>query len=110
MVAQNQAGDLDRVLQRNILQQLGQDPTGSGLEAAKALSVTRYIHGGLVPHRKRRGTPNLSGRFIADINRFAGSITHWIVEPWCELILVAIERPGVARAGFRNKESEGRVG
>ena len=54
-----------------------------------------------IANRKRRGAPNLSGAFIAEVNCFAGSVYHVIVGPGRELIFVAVERPREAGARFR---------
>src|SRR5271170_8042825 len=72
--------------------------------------MTRLVARGFVPYRQRGGRPYLAGGFVANVDCFSGRVENMVVGPRRELIFVAIERPGKARAGFRDQESEGWIG
>src|SRR5688572_6449476 len=60
--------------------------------------------------RQRRGRPNLTGIFVAQIDSLARRVTDWVIMPGSKFVLAAIDCPRAAHACFRNKESELRVG
>ena len=70
------------------------------LETRVSLAVPGHIRGRIVANRQRCWTPNLSGIFVADVNRFARGVDDVIVGPRSELIFVAIDRPRKSGAGL----------
>ena len=50
--------------------------------------------------------PNFSGILIAKVERLDGSVSQWIVRPWGEAILAAINGPAKAAAGFGYQTTE----
>src|SRR5688572_30104972 len=59
---------------------------------------------------QRRGRPNLTGIFVAQIDSLARRVTDRVIMPRREFVLAAIDCPRAAHACFRNQESELRVG
>ena len=55
-------------------------------------------------------TPDLTRRFIPEIDHFAGTIHDRIVIPGRQAIGLAVARPGESRSCFGNEESEVRIG
>src|SRR4029077_2102902 len=78
-------------------------------EARVALSVARDVRFVFEANRRRRGTPEFAGAFVANVDRLAGRVGDGIVRPRRELVLVGIQRPGVARAGLGGEEAERRI-
>ena len=79
------------------------------MESTIALAVARNVWSSFIADRQRRGTPHLTGAFVADVDGFSRRIRDGIVGPRRELIFMTVERPGVARAGFRNEEAKRRI-
>ena len=79
------------------------------MESTIALAVARNVWSSFIADRQRRGSPHLTGAFVADIDGFSGRIRDGIVGPRRQLIFMAIERPGVPRTGFRNEEAKRRI-
>ena len=109
-VAQRQARDLDRIAERNVLQQFGGDAVRGMLEPAVAPAVPRHIGGGVVADRQRRRTPQVAGIVVAQIEHLARAIADRIVRPRRELVLAAVDRPGEAAAFGRHLKAEGGIG
>src|SRR5271157_270070 len=100
MVLQNQAGDFDRILNRDVLEQLGKNSLRSIPEPAIALAVHSYIGRSFIANWQGRRAPDDTGVLITEIDGFAGRIRHGIIRPGSELILAAVAGPGVAGTGF----------
>ena len=79
------------------------------MESAIALAVAGNVRSDFIANRQRGGAPHLTGTFVADVDGFSRRIGDGIVGPRRELIFMAVERPRVARAGFRNEESKRRI-
>ncbi len=109
-VAQGQAGDLDRVVQRHELHQLGGDAVAGMFKAAVAPSVPRQIGGGLVADRQRCGAPQVAGILVANIEGLARPVGDRVVGPGRQLMFLAVGRPGVAAALSGDLEAEAGIG
>ena len=110
MIADLQPGDLDRVLERYVLQKFERDAVRSMLETAVALAMPDDIGRGLFANRQRRGTPEFAAVFVANVEHFARPIADRIVGPRSDLILLAIDRPRVTAALDGYLEAEGGIG
>src|SRR6185369_1977816 len=82
---------------------------GLVLEATVAMAVARDVIS-LVSDRLGGGGPQVTGGFIANVQRFARRVADRIVRPGRELVLPAVLGPGVAAALRRHLETERRVG
>ena len=107
-VAQAQARDLDAVGDRHVLQQFQFDAVRPVLEAAVALPVSHHVFAGIVA--ARGGGPHPAIFLVADIQQFLRRIADRIVGPRRQRIALAVQRPGVATAGFGRGETELRIG
>ena len=103
-----EAGDLDRVVEWHELQEVERDPVRRVLEAAVALAVSSGIGPSLLADRQHRWAPQLATVFIAHVYRLARRIADRVIRPRGELVLTAVERPGVTRARLRDLKAEGR--
>ena len=110
LIADLQPGNLDRVFERHVLQQLERDAVRGVLETAVALAVPNDIGRGLLANRQRGGAPEFAVVFVANVDHFARPVADRIVGPRRELILLAVDRPRIAAAFDRDLEAEGRVG
>src|SRR5271157_3083044 len=97
MVLQNQAGDFDRILNRDVLEQLGKNSLRSIPEPAIALTMHCYVGGSFIANWQGRRAPDDTCVLITEIDGFTGRIRHGIIRPGSELILAAVARPRVAR-------------
>src|SRR6185369_9234075 len=79
------------------------------LKAAVALAVSSRIGPSLLADRQHRRTPQLATIFIADVYRLSRRIANRVIRPRGELVLTAVDRPGIARARLRDLKSEGGV-
>ena len=109
-VAQRQARDLDRIVERHVLQKIGGDAVRRMLEPAVAPAMPRHIGGGVVADRQRRRAPQVAGVVVAQIEHLARTIADRIVRPGRELVLAAVDRPGVAAAFGRHLKAEVGIG
>src|SRR2546425_13066762 len=96
--ADGQPRDLDRIIERHVLEKIERDTVCGVLEPAVSLAVPRDIGRNLVTDRRRRGPPQLAGLLVAQIQDLARPIGHGVVRPGRELVLAAVERPCVAAA------------
>ena len=83
---------------------------GDVLEAAVAPAVAGDIGRREVADRQRRRTPELARVVVPQIERLARAIGHRIVRPRRDLVLAAVDRPGVAAAFCADLEAERRIG
>ena len=88
------------------MQKLEQNAVRAMMESAVALAVPRNVRSSFIANRERRGAPNLTSVLVADVDGFSGGIADGIVGPRRQLIFMAVERPGMTRARFRNEEAE----
>ena len=109
-VADRQARDLDRIIERHVLEEIERDAVRGVLEPAVALAVPGDIGRGLVTDRQGRRSPQLAGVLVAQIDDLARPVGDRVVRPGRELVLAAVERPGVAAALDRDLEAERGVG
>ena len=56
--------------------------------------------------RQRRGTPELAGLLVADVDDLAAAVGDRIVVPGRDPVLVAVVRPRAADAGLRDHAAE----
>src|SRR5262249_50140472 len=61
-------------------------------------------------NRLRRWRPDLTGGFIAEVDRFAGWIGDGIIAPWRDLVSLAVADPGVTRPTFGNQKTAPGIG
>src|SRR5207247_2778249 len=108
-VLDHEAQDLDRVVGRDELEQVERDPVRGVLETAVALAVADDVRPRLLADREDRRAPQLAAFLVADVQGLARRIAHGIVRPRRELVLAAVDRPGVAAAGLGDLEAEARV-
>ena len=79
------------------------------LEAAVALAVSGDIGPSLLADRQHRRAPQLATVFIPHVDRLARRVADRVIRPRSELILAAVERPGVTRARLRDLKAKGRI-
>ena len=109
-VADRQARDLDRIEERNVLQEIERDTARLMLEPAVSLAVPDDIGRDFVPDRQRGRSPDLAAVLVAQEYRLARGIGHGIVRPGRKLVFAAVDRPGIAAALGRDLKTETRVG
>src|SRR5438874_10099851 len=80
------------------------------LEDAVSLAVTNRIARGILANRQRGGSPKFIGIFVANVDRLTRLVTDRVVRPRGDLILAAIDRPGIARPFGRDLEAERGIG
>src|SRR5258708_2511362 len=97
-IAQYEARDLDRTIDRHVLQEIGGDPMRCMLEPAVAPAVASPIERRLVANRQRRRAPQIAGVVVAQIECLARTIADRVVRPGGELVLTAVDGPGIAAA------------
>ncbi len=105
-VAQGQLRDLDRIVQRHVLQKLEHDTVSLDLETAVPPPVTHEVARAFMADRQRCRSPDIAGFEIAHIENLAGAVADRIVGPGGELVVAAVLRPGVAAALCRDLEAE----
>ena len=71
-VAERQARNLDRVLERHIQQQVERDAVRLVLEPAVARPVTSAVERAKVVNRRRRRAPQITGLVVPHVDRFPG--------------------------------------
>src|ERR1700728_327953 len=98
IVAQGEPGNLDRVIRRNELNQVSRDTVRAVLKTGVALAMARHIRRILEADWQRGRRPDLSAAFVAQIEGFTGWIDHVVIGPGCDLVLVAVYRPGESRS------------
>jgi hypothetical protein len=107
-VVERQPRDLDRVLERHVLQQLERDAVGLVLEAAVAEAVARDVRPpsriGCAVGSRRRPSPRRARRALA------GRVDDRVVRPRRELVVAAVLGPRVAAPLGRHLEPEAGVG
>ncbi|MCY1390258.1 hypothetical protein D9M71_50740 [compost metagenome] len=108
-VAQGQAGNLQRIVERHVLQQIGLDGMRRVAEAAVAEAMGAAIDTA-VANRLGGGAPQVVAVLVADVENLAQRVRHRVVGPRRELVLAAVLGPGVSPALGGNLEAEGRVG
>ena len=101
-------GDLDRIIEWHELQEVERDSVRRVLEAAIALAVSSGIGPSLLADRQHRWAPQLASVFIAHVYRLARRIADRVIRPRGELVLTAVERPGVTRSLTQRPESRRR--
>src|SRR4030095_16912101 len=79
-------------------------------EAAIALAVSGAIGPSLLADRQHRWAPQLATIFVTDVYRVARRVADRVIRPRGELVLTAVERPGVTRSRLRNLEAKNRIG
>ncbi len=79
-------------------------------EAAIALAVSDDIGPSLLADRQHRWAPQFATVFIPHVYCLARRVADRVIRPWRELVLTAVERPGVTRARLRNLEAKNRIG
>ncbi len=105
-----QPGDLDRILERYVLQKFERNAVRSMLETAVTLAMPDDVRRSLFANRQSSGTPEFATIFVTKVEDLSGPIADWIVGPRSDLILLAIDRPRVAAALSRYLETERRIG
>src|SRR4029450_6217991 len=78
-------------------------------ETAVALAVSSDIGPSLLADRQHRWAPQVATIFIPHVYRLARRVRDRGLRPRRELILAAVERPGVPRSRLRNLKAKGRV-
>src|SRR5580658_4303116 len=80
------------------------------LEDGVAVAVANDVRRADVFANRQRGrSPQLAGVEVADVEHLAGAVAHRIVRPLRNLMLLAVDGPGVAGAFDRNREAERRI-
>src|SRR5467141_5120891 len=79
------------------------------MESTIAVAVASNVGSGFIADWQGRGGPHLTRAFVTEIDDFSRRVSNGIVGPRRELILMTVERPGVARARFGNEESKRRI-
>src|SRR4029450_5802603 len=79
-------------------------------ETAVALAVSGDIGPRLLADRQHRWAPQLATVFIPEVDGLARGVADRVIRPRGELVLTAVERPGVTRARLRNLEAKNRIG
>ena len=80
------------------------------LELAVPPAMPSHIGGCVVADRRGGRAPQVTGVVVAQIKHLARAIADGIVGPWSELVLAAVDRPGVAAAFGRHLKAEFRIG
>src|SRR5215470_7427127 len=75
-------------------------------ESAVTLSMLTSVRPRILADRQQGRSPYQAAILVADVDHLAGRVADRIVRPRRELVLVAVERPGVASTGFRHLESD----
>ena len=109
MILDGEPGDLNWVREGHELQEVERDPVRRVLEAAVALAMSGGIGPSLLADRQHRRAPQLASVFVAHVDRLAGRVADRVIRPRRELVLTAVERPGVTRARFRDLKAKGRI-
>src|ERR1700683_5100033 len=76
------------------------------LEDAVAVAVTDDVRRAILANRQRGRSPQLPGIEILNIEHLAGTVADRVVRPLRNLMLLAVDCPGVARALDRDLEAE----
>ena len=109
-VAQGQARYLDRRVERDELQQVTFDAVDGGIKSAEAAAVPRRIGRRGIADWLGRRAPQREAVGVAQIEGLARAIGDGVVRPGGELVLAAVDRPGVAAALGRRLEAEAGIG
>src|SRR6185312_9659286 len=104
-----EAGYLDRIVDRHVLQEFKGNTVRDVLEPAVTLAVTGDVGRSFLANGKRRRIPQIAVVFVAKVDCLARRVAHRVVRPWREVILLTVERPGMAAALDRTVEAEGTV-
>ena len=109
MVRDFQSGNLDWIVNRHVLQQLERNAMREVLEPAIALTVSNDIRRAFLADWHSGGTPQFSAVLVVKIDHLSWRITHGIIRPGGDVVLLTIERPGIAAALDRGLKAEGTV-
>ena len=66
------------------------------LEPAEAGAMTGHVRRLIAADGQRSRSPQRTGVLVADVDRLADGVADGVVGPWCQLVLSAVARPGVA--------------
>src|ERR1700676_2370711 len=110
MILNLQPGNLDRVVERHVLQKLERNSVRRVLETAVTLAVSDYVGRGFLADWQSRGTPQRPTVLVTNVDHFTGPVANGIVGPGAELILLTVDRPRIACAVGRYLEAEGGIG
>ena len=105
-----EARNLDRIVERHVLEEIDRNPVGRMLEPAVSPAVAGDVGRRVVADRQGRRAPQVASVVVAQIERLARTIGDRIVRPRGELVLAAVHGPGVAAAFGRHLKAEGGVG
>src|SRR5262249_15486431 len=100
-----QSRDLHRIGRRHVLEELEGNAMRIVRESAVSLSMLTAIRPRVLADREQGRSPHQAAVLVADVDHLAGRVADRIVRPRRELVLVTVERPGVAGTGFRHLES-----
>ena len=109
-VLDGQHRDLQRIVERDELDQVEADSIADVLESAVAEAMSGDVRRFLATDRQGRRTPQFAGLLVTHVDRLARRVGDGIVGPRRQLVLTAVPGPGVARAGFGDLEAEAGVG
>ena len=109
-IAQFQPRDLDRAVARHELQQVRFNAVAGMLEAAVAATEAGDIGRPLDADGRRGRAPEGAGIVVTQVESLAGAVGDGVVRPGRELVLAAVDRPGVAAAFGRRLEAKTLVG
>src|SRR5688572_1439025 len=107
-VAKHEARNLDRVIERNELDQIELDGMRGVLKAAVTAPMAGDI-GCAVADRLRGRRPKVATLLVPNKDRFARRIDDGIVRPRRQLVLAAVFAPGVTAALRRDLETKARI-
>jgi hypothetical protein len=109
-VAQRQARDLDRVMYRHELNEIGHNAVSRVLEPGISPAVAGDVGRCFIADRQCGWAPKIARVVISQIERFTRTISNGIIRPGSELVLTAVNGPGGATAFCRHVEAECGIG
>ena len=109
IVANFQDRIFDRVVERHVDRQRRMNPCLAMLKDADAEAVTAHVRRG-TPAGEWCGRPVMTSLFVAQIERFAARVTHRVVVPRRQAVLVGVFAPGVGDTIFGDDAAEMRIG
>ena len=110
LIGQNEPRNLDQIAERHVLHKIGGDLVPDVLESAVTAAVAGRVGRRRVADGRRGRAPQVTRFVVAQIEGFAASVADGIVRPRGELVLAAVDGPGVAAALGSRLEPESRIG